>query len=29
MFKVKTLNHISPACKEIHTEDRYTLSDTM
>ena len=29
MFKVKTLNHISPACKEILTEDRYTLSDTM
>jgi len=29
MFKVKTLNHISPACKEILTDDRYTLSDTM
>lgn len=29
MFKVKTLNHISPACKDILTADRYQLSDDM
>ena len=29
MFKVKTLNHISPSCLEIMTPDRYEISDTM
>ena len=29
MFKVKTLNHISPSCMEIMTPDRYEISDTM
>ncbi len=29
MFKVKTLNHISPACKEILRPERYTLADDM
>ncbi len=28
-FKIKTLNHISPACREILTPDRYALSDDM
>ncbi len=27
MFKVKTLNHISPACQDILTPDRYSLAD--
>lgn len=29
MFKVKTLNHISPACKDILRPDRYAISDDM
>ena len=29
MFKVKTLNHISPACKDILTDDRYQIADDM
>jgi D-3-phosphoglycerate dehydrogenase len=29
MFHVKTLNHISPACREILTPDRYTISEEM
>ena len=28
-YKVKTLNHISPACHEVLTEERYTMSDEM
>lgn len=29
MFKIKTLNHISPVCQEILTEDKYTIDDNM
>lgn len=29
MFKVKTLNHISPSCLEIMTPEAYEISDTM
>ncbi len=29
MFKVKTLNHISPSCKEIMTPDSYEIADDM
>lgn len=29
MFKVKTLNHISPVCMEIMTPDRYEIADDM
>ena len=29
MFKVKTLNHISPSCKEIMTPDFYEIADDM
>lgn len=29
MYKVKTLNHISPSCKDVMTADRYEISDTM
>ena len=29
MFKVKTLNHISPSCKEIMTPDAYEIADDM
>ena len=26
-YKVRTLNHISPVCREVLTEDRYVMSD--
>ena len=29
MFKVKTLNHISPVCMQVMTPERYEISDTM
>lgn len=29
MFKVKTLNHVSPSCMEIMTPDRYQIADDM
>lgn len=29
MYKVKTLNHISPSCMDVMTPDRYEISDTM
>lgn len=29
MYKVKTLNHVSPSCMDIMTPDRYEISDTM
>lgn len=29
MYKVKTLNHVSPVCMKVMTEDRYTISDDM
>lgn len=29
MFKVKTLNHVSPSCMEVMTPERYEISDTM
>lgn len=29
MFKVKTLNHISPVCLEVMTKDRYIIDDNM
>ena len=29
MYKVKTLNHVSPVCMNVMTPDRYEISDTM
>lgn len=29
MFKVKTLNHISPSCMDVMTPDRYEIADDM
>jgi D-3-phosphoglycerate dehydrogenase len=29
MFRIKTLNHVSPVCKDILTADRYTIADEM
>ncbi len=29
IYKVKTLNHISPVCQEVLTPDRYAMSDDM
>lgn len=29
MFKVKTLNHISPSCKDVMTPDLYEIADTI
>lgn len=29
MFKVKTLNHISPSCKDVMTPDLYEIADNM
>ena len=29
MFKVKTLNHVSPVCMSVMTPEHYEISDTM
>ena len=29
MFKIKTLNHVSPVCKDILTDDKYSIADDM